>query len=196
MNKCGGTEEEEEDDAGEDGETQVHEEEIKRTKSVRIVSEKDDASPDDMKLKNCPSFSASYVSGMHPLPSEVAAGLKKGLYYFSGDEEEYGSSIFENWSIPGETNNNPEETKSKASKSVSWQTEDKVIPVVGRGHGSSIGGSSNTKKTRLSKHHRRSRSDGGLMSCFGNAYGFKFRLICGSNSMEEKKKKKEAGRHC
>nr|GLL34934.1 uncharacterized protein LOC109192368 [Ipomoea trifida] len=94
--------------------------EIKSAKSVKIVSEKDDGSPGDMKLRNCPSFSASYVSGMRPLPSEVAAGLKKGLYYFPGEEDEYGSSIFENWSVP-------DETKSKSSKAVSWQVDHKVM---------------------------------------------------------------------
>ncbi|XP_031092735.1 uncharacterized protein LOC115997332 [Ipomoea triloba] len=164
--------------------------EIKSAKSVKIVSEKDDGSPGDMKLRNCPSFSASYVSGMRPLPSEVAAGLKKGLYYFPREEDEYGSSIFENWSVP-------DETKSKSSKTVSWQVDHKGIPMAGKDHGSSAAWSSNTKRTKLSKNHRRGRSGGGLMSCFGNALGLRFRFICGSNSKEEKKKKKkEAGRQC
>ncbi|XP_019198518.1 PREDICTED: uncharacterized protein LOC109192368 [Ipomoea nil] len=190
LNKRGGetSGEDDDDDDKIDGDQENPEPEIKRGKSVRIVSEKDDASPGDMKLKNCPSFSASYVSGMHPLPSEVAAGLKKGLYYFPGEEEEYGSSIFENWSVPGET-------KSKSSKTVSWRMEHKVIPMAGKDHGGAAGGSYNTKRTRLSKLQRRSSSGGGCMSCFGNAYGLRFKFICGSNSKEEKKKKKEAGRH-
>ncbi|CAA2977607.1 uncharacterized protein LOC111408230 [Olea europaea subsp. europaea] len=52
-------------------------------------------------IKSFVASSASHFSVMRPLPSEVAAYLKKGLYTAEGDE--YGSSVFENWSLPRES---------------------------------------------------------------------------------------------
>ncbi|VFQ64747.1 unnamed protein product [Cuscuta campestris] len=159
---------------------------LKRTKSARIVSDKED----DEIEKNCrPSFSASYVSGMHPLPSEVAADLMKG-YFSGGEEEEYGSSIFENWPLPGET-----KTPNKDCYPEGAKRDVALIPMAVKGHsrsgswGDKTGLSSNHHRRH---HHRRGRSGGGgLLSCFGNAYGVEFRLICGSDPTTNEKKIKK-----
>ncbi|CAH9116174.1 unnamed protein product [Cuscuta europaea] len=130
----------------------------------------------------------------------MQAGLSKGC--FSGEEEEYGSSIFENWSIPDrESNNNnnniEDQTVRKDSLSISslsWQLmEERFIhsPTIGDNKLSGEGSSSPIRKSRSGIHHyhhhhrRRSRASVGLMSCFGNAYGFEYKFICGSGRHHE-----------
>ncbi|CAA2995891.1 calcium-dependent lipid-binding (domain) family [Olea europaea subsp. europaea] len=51
--------------------------------------------------KSFVASNASLFSAMRPLPSEVAVYLKNGLYSIQGAE--YGSSVFEDWSLPGES---------------------------------------------------------------------------------------------
>ncbi|KAK3043162.1 hypothetical protein RJ639_000051 [Escallonia herrerae] len=115
----------------------------------------------------------SICSVMRPLPSEVAAGLKRGLYSTAGDE--VGSSIFDDWTVAGDDQMVAAEQGTKA-KVVRWQTDDELK-----------GDSGGDKKLRLK---RRSHSDGGagLFSCFGNAYGYEFTFICGSNSGKKNRK--------
>ncbi|CAH9135903.1 unnamed protein product [Cuscuta epithymum] len=144
--------------------------------------------------KNSRRSFISYISEMHPLPSKMATGLSKG--YLSGKEEDYGSSIFENWSIPDrESNNNniEDQTVRKDSMSISslsWELMEENFmhsPTIGDNKLSGEGSSSPIRKSRSGIHHRRhhhhrrrSQSSVGLMSCFGNAYGFEYKFICGS----------------
>ncbi|CAK9156399.1 unnamed protein product [Ilex paraguariensis] len=111
----------------------------------------------------------SPCSVMRPLPSEVAAEMKKGLY--STEENEIGSSIFENWTVAGDSE------KGMRSKSVRWRREDEFGPTEDR------------EDSRHGRRRRRNSDGGGLFSCFGNAYGFECTFMCGSNSTKKSRKK-------
>ncbi|KAM7526681.1 hypothetical protein LguiA_016583 [Lonicera macranthoides] len=118
--------------------------------------------------------SGSLCSYMHPIPSEVAAALKEeGLYSIAGDD--FGSSIFENWTEGGDLIRSPHSEGMK-SKSLTWKSDDPLI--------------TRKKEDEKRRIHRRSYSEGaGLFSCFGNAYGFEFTFSCGSKSAKKHKKR-------
>ncbi|KAH6803972.1 hypothetical protein C2S51_032219 [Perilla frutescens var. frutescens] len=110
----------------------------------------------------------SIYSVMRPLPSEVADDLKKGFY--RAEAEEYGSEIFENWTEVGDTS----EDQGRKPESAKWAEKD-VIPL--------------TTELTLDCHRKRPEKKTGLFKLIGNAYGFEFTFICGSNEMKMKKKK-------
>lgn len=125
--------------------------------------------------------SGSLCSYMHPIPSEVAAALKeRGLYSIAGDD--FGSSIFENWTeLGGDVISCSPRSEGTQSKSLTWKSDDPLIT---------------PKKEEKRRIHRRSYSEGegagaglGLFSCFGNAYGFEFNFSCGSKSAKKHKKR-------
>ncbi|CAI9759253.1 unnamed protein product [Fraxinus pennsylvanica] len=121
--------------------------------------------------KSFVASNASFYSVMRPLPSEVAAYLKKGLYAAEGDE--YGSSVFENWSLPGES----KDGRIK-SLSIEGRKDDQILLI------SDIEGKKKSKGL-----HRRGRSNGkGLFSCFANFVGFQFSFFCGSKRMKKNSK--------
>lgn len=100
--------------------------------------------------------------------------VRKWLY--SNDNEEYGSSIFENWTETGEKSEEEVQLKPKSVKR--RLIDDDQIPLR---NGKKVG------------HHKRGSPEGkGWLSCFGNAYGFQFSFICGSKKL--KKKMKQHGR--
>lgn len=110
----------------------------------------------------------SMISMMEPIPSEVAANFKKGLYSTAG--EDYGSSVFEHW---GEGEDG---SSGLRSKSMTWRRKDRVTEKMVCLH----------SKKALSK--RRRHSDvGGLFSCFGR--GFELAFVCGPSSIKKNRKK-------
>ncbi|PIN21654.1 hypothetical protein CDL12_05650 [Handroanthus impetiginosus] len=115
----------------------------------------------------------SFFSVMRPLPTEVADDLKRGFY--TTEWNDFGSSIFENWTELGDKTSDDHVVKSKGAQ---WAMEDH-IPL-----------------TTHDKKHRTKRSDKkrGLMSCFGNAYGFQFSFICGSKLLKKKKKNRNVNK--
>ncbi|KAL6545265.1 hypothetical protein OROGR_009139 [Orobanche gracilis] len=130
----------------------------------------------DPETRTVATSTGSLYSVMRPLPSEVAADLKKGIY--SAEWNDYGSSIFEDWTEQGDKS---EDLVGKP-KNMQWApvmedrtplTADKILP--DDGHRKRRAGKTNKKK--------------GLFSCFGNAYGFQFSFVCGSKGLKKKKKK-------
>ncbi|KAJ8525903.1 hypothetical protein K7X08_002707 [Anisodus acutangulus] len=145
---------------------------LQRLRSERIMSNSNSHFLTNQKMRRTPTV--SFCSGVQPIPSIVAEDMKKGLYH-TGEGLDYGSSVFENWTVPGEKD---EEIQSMRSKSLTWGSYDQVHV---------------QEHVEIQKKSRRRRhdSDGrGLFSCFGKAYGFEFKLICGSKSTKNKKDKK------
>ncbi|KAK4433137.1 hypothetical protein Salat_1075900 [Sesamum alatum] len=116
--------------------------------------------------------SSSMFSVMQPLPSEVAAELKKGFYVTEWND--YGSSIFDEWTEAGDKS----EDNVQKPKIPEWPApppEDQ-IPLT-------------TEKKLVPSRPRRTDKKTGLMSCFGNAYGFECSFFCGSKNLKKKKTK-------
>ncbi|KAL3838367.1 hypothetical protein ACJIZ3_022958 [Penstemon smallii] len=141
--------------------------------SPTLRSKKPDRPEPEPETRTVLTSNGSHFSTMRPLPSEVAEDMKKGLY--STEWNEYGSSIFENWTEQGDTSKD-ERHGLLRTNSLKWRAEDQ-IPL--------------RSDKKSGPKHKRSRSEGGnnkgLMSCFGNAYGFEFSFICGSKTMKKKK---------
>ncbi|XP_073120021.1 uncharacterized protein [Henckelia pumila] len=112
------------------------------------------------------TYSNSLFSAMRPLPSEVASDMRKWLYSSQGDD--FGSSIFENWT---EAAGGIKISEKHAAKSGNPKRPDDAIPV---------------KKGDDVNDHKKS-----LFSCIGNAYGFEFSFICGSKKWKHKRKNKK-----
>lgn len=127
------------------------------------------------------SVGSTAASQMKPLPSEVAANLKKG-FYSTGSGDEYGSSIFDNWTE--ETDQEKREEFLRSRRNAMWRNiahDQNHQLIIDHDHDHQ---ESNKKKINPK---RRSRSDGGgLFSCFGK--GFEFTLICGNSNMKRKRK--------
>ncbi|KAI3459049.1 hypothetical protein Pfo_015712 [Paulownia fortunei] len=123
----------------------------------------------DHETKTVVTSCGSFFSVMRPLPSEVAADLQKGFY--STEWNDYGSSIFEDWTELGDKRDDNVEK----SKNVQWPIEDQILLT--------------TDKKPDVHRTKRSGKKKGLFSCFGNAYGFQFSFICGSKALKKKKKK-------
>ncbi|KAL2227820.1 UNVERIFIED_CONTAM: hypothetical protein Sindi_2140700 [Sesamum indicum] len=117
--------------------------------------------------------SSSFFSDMQPLPSEVASELKKGFYVTEWND--YGSSIFEDWTEAGDKSEDNVQIKPK-SPEIEWLAPVEQIPLT-------------TEKKVVSTRPRRTDKKPGLMSCFGNAYGFECSFFCGSKNLKNKKKK-------
>ncbi|KAG5611114.1 hypothetical protein H5410_022395 [Solanum commersonii] len=143
-----------------------------RSKHLMSNSNSDLLSP-NQKMRSTPTV-VSFCSGVQPIPSIVAEDMKKGLYQ-TGEGIDYGSCIFENWTIQGEKD---EEIQSMRSKNLAWGSDDQVHV------------QEHIEIKKKSRRRRHGSDGGGLFSCFGKAYGFEFKLICGSKSPNKKKDKK------
>ncbi|CAK9144288.1 unnamed protein product [Ilex paraguariensis] len=114
-------------------------------------------------------------SDVGPSASIVAAEIAKGSYaqvastskglHIRGEVNEVGNSILEELTV--------EEAKAKGLKTdiERWRTV--VPPRYGR---------RGEKPQPVSAHSRRHSDGGGLFSCFGNAYGFEFTIVCGASN--------------
>ncbi|KAK9292166.1 hypothetical protein L1049_020125 [Liquidambar formosana] len=112
----------------------------------------------------------SLCSDVGPSPSVVAAAIAKGIYPKVDD----GSS-----SILVDDYGSVEGLKSKIER---WRTE--LPPIYDRGNG----GGDYQKLLNNRGHSRRHTDGGGLFSCFGNAYGCEFTIVCGANNNTKKKR--------
>ncbi|KAL0322424.1 UNVERIFIED_CONTAM: hypothetical protein Scaly_2538800 [Sesamum calycinum] len=115
---------------------------------------------------------------VQPLPSEVAAELKKGFY--ATEWNDYGSSIFDNWTEAGDKSEDNVQIKPK-SPEMEWPAPEEQIPLA-------------TEKKVVSTRTRRTNKKAGLMSCFGNAYGFECSFFCGSKNLKNKKKNRNVSK--
>ncbi|KAL0298590.1 UNVERIFIED_CONTAM: hypothetical protein Sradi_6518800 [Sesamum radiatum] len=122
--------------------------------------------------------SSSLFSNMQPLPSEVAAELKKGFY--ATEWNDYGSSIFDDWTEAGDKSEDNVQIKPK-SPEMEWPAPEEQIPLA-------------TEKKVVSTRTRRTNKKAGLMSCFGNAYGFECSFFCGSKNLKNKKKNRNVSK--
>uniref|UniRef100_A0A3Q7G3G4 C2 domain-containing protein n=1 Tax=Solanum lycopersicum TaxID=4081 RepID=A0A3Q7G3G4_SOLLC len=146
---------------------------LQRLRSKRLMSNSNSGLLSPNQKMRRTSTAVSFCSGVQPIPSLVAEDMKKGLYQ-TGEGIDYGSCIFENWTIQGEKD---DEIQSMRSKSLTWGSDDQVRV---------------QELVEIKKKPRRRHDSerGGLFSCFGKAYGFEFKLICGSKSPKKKKDKK------
>ncbi|KAI3757225.1 hypothetical protein L6452_04759 [Arctium lappa] len=111
----------------------------------------------------------SVNSMMRPLPSEVVAALKDGLYSTGGDD--IGSYVFSGEKVECEPRNEKKDVNAMVVKWRQAARNDKT-PVV------------DDRRLRSSEHHYRRKKGGqgrGLFSCFGNIKGREFSFICGSD---------------
>ncbi|KAL0303003.1 UNVERIFIED_CONTAM: hypothetical protein Sradi_6168400 [Sesamum radiatum] len=120
----------------------------------------------ESELQKALATPSSLFSNMQPLPSEVAEELKKGFYLT--DWNDYGSSIFDNWTEAGDKSEDNVQIKPK-SPEIEWPAPEEQIPLA-------------TEKKVVSTRTRRTDKKAGLMSCFGNAYGFQCSFFCGSKT--------------
>ncbi|KAL3654026.1 hypothetical protein CASFOL_003707 [Castilleja foliolosa] len=120
------------------------------------------------------SGAGSFYSVMRPLPSEVAADLKKGVYIM--DWNDYGSSIFDNWTDQGDKSDDFVENTH-------WPIVEDQIPL------STMSSDSRPTGGHWKSVPEKKKKKKGLFSCFGNAYGFQFSFSCGSKNLKKKKNK-------
>ncbi|XP_073034994.1 uncharacterized protein [Primulina eburnea] len=120
------------------------------------------------------TYSNSLFSAMRPLPSEVAGDMKKWLYSNQGDD--FSSSIFENWTEPGGIKSEKHAGKSGNPKRVNANDEIQLKKA-----GNDI----------ISGYRQKVSSKKRLFSCIGNAYGFEFSFICGSNKWKNKRNERK-----
>ncbi|CAA0814493.1 Calcium-dependent lipid-binding (CaLB domain) family protein [Striga hermonthica] len=124
------------------------------------------------------SAGGSFYSVMRPLPSEVAADLKRGLY--SAEWNDYGSSVFEGWTEKGDKRS---EELNVGPTDERWPVvDDPIVCLAAPAEKRFVGG-------QCRKRVRTENKKKGLFSCFGNAYGFQFSIFCGSKPLKKKKKK-------
>ncbi|CAN4115314.1 unnamed protein product [Withania somnifera] len=151
---------------------------LQRLRSKRVMSNRYSDFPPNQKMRRTPTI--SFISGVQPIPSIIEEDMKKGLYH-TGEGREYGSSVFENWTIPGDKD---EEIQSMRSKIWTWGSDDQI-------HMQDIHvKDSHVERQKKSRKRRHDSNGRGLFSCFGKAYGFEFKLFCGSTSTKKKKDKK------
>ncbi|KAH7571823.1 hypothetical protein ACOSP7_014694 [Xanthoceras sorbifolium] len=173
------------------------------TKLLRSQSDRTDLTSEDYFKQDCPkqeypkAHGDSVVGGLKgsgsmineslcssdvgPSASVVAAAIAKGLYKVpvpakapAGNEG--GSAITEEWTAKA---NEEEELKTKLER---WKAE--LPPIYDH---SKI--RANSKKGGRARR----RSDGGLFSCFGNAFGCEISITCGGGNS---KKKSSNGKVC
>ncbi|XP_075483740.1 uncharacterized protein LOC142523893 [Primulina tabacum] len=108
---------------------------------------------------------------MPPEPDNTSIHGSENVRKWLYSNEEYGSSIFENWTETGEKS---EEVKLEPKSVKRRLTDEDQIPL---------------RNGKKAGHHKRGSPEGkGLFSCFGNAYGFQFSFICGSKKLKKKMK--------
>lgn len=177
-------EEEEEEEEGKEEDTGFQDQEKNPGPEINSRPEMNNSRPDSVsetpesKYTNMPGSehetNASFFSTMKPLPSEVADDLKKGVY--ETEWTDYGSSVFENWTEHGDNKSDVQ------TENVEWPVmmKENLIPLKMMSDKSSDCHSC-TKRSEKKKKK-------GLFSCFfGNAYGFEFSIICGSDDLKKKK---------
>uniref|UniRef100_A0A5B7B843 C2 domain-containing protein n=1 Tax=Davidia involucrata TaxID=16924 RepID=A0A5B7B843_DAVIN len=131
----------------------------------------------------------SFCSDVGPSPSVVAAAMAKGLYPTPmAAVEKPGSSILEDWTVE---ESSVEGLKSKIER---WRMELPALYDRDRDNYQKLAKSTPRRSTprrttpRRSTPHGHSRRHtegdrgGGLFSCFGNAYGCEFTIVCGANN--------------
>ncbi|KVI07335.1 uncharacterized protein LOC112508589 [Cynara cardunculus var. scolymus] len=121
----------------------------------------------------------SVNSMMRPLPSEVVAALKNGMYSTGGDDIE--SYVFSAGTVEREPRNDKKDLNAMVAKWRHTVMNDKT-PVV-----------DNRRLISYDHEQRRKkggRGRGGLFSCFGNIKGKEFSFICGNNEPAKRKKRK------
>ncbi|KAL2227822.1 uncharacterized protein LOC105161156 [Sesamum indicum] len=131
----------------------------------------------------------SYVNGsqcnsdLGPSPSVVAAAVACGLYPTQlGPPPKPGSSVLEDWTVEEAS---MEGLKSKIER---WRME---LPQNQRYQRLEA---SNKRREKKPGHRRRKTANGadddeaGRFSCFGNAYGCEFTIVCGSKNGGRKSK--------
>lgn len=128
------------------------------------------------------SVGSTAASQMKPLPSEVAANLKKG-FYSTATGDDYGSSIFDNWTEETDNEKRDEFLRSRRNAMLMNDIHDQNHQlIIDHDH-------QEHNKQRI-KPKQRNRSGGGggggLFSCFGK--GFEFTLICGNSNVKRKRK--------
>ncbi|XP_059669644.1 uncharacterized protein LOC132314883 [Cornus florida] len=127
-------------------------------------------------------------SDVGPSASIVAAEIAKGSYpqqqkqlaEAKAGADETGSSIVEDLTVEEATAKGYKlKNESKRNERHSTDDHDLIVAKSNRGH------------------PRRHSDGGGLFSCFGNAYGFEFTIVCGApysnNNNNNKNKKKRVG---
>ncbi|XP_073019291.1 uncharacterized protein [Primulina eburnea] len=108
---------------------------------------------------------------MPPEPDNTSIHGSENVRKWLYSNEEYGSSIFENWTETGEKS---EEVKLEPKSVKRRLTDEDQIPL---------------RNGKKAGYHKRGSPEGkGLLSCFGNAYGFQFSFICGSKKLKKKMK--------
>ncbi|KAK4433135.1 hypothetical protein Salat_1075700 [Sesamum alatum] len=132
----------------------------------------------------------SYVNGsqcnsdLGPSPSVVAAAVACGLYPTQlGPPPKPGSSVLEDWTVE---ESSMEGLKSKMER---WRME---LP-----HQRYQRLETSNKRREKKRGHRRRETakdaDDGLFSCFGNAYGCEFTIVCGAGKNGGRKSKPAGG---
>ncbi|KAI3459051.1 hypothetical protein Pfo_015714 [Paulownia fortunei] len=120
-------------------------------------------------------------SDVGPSPSVVAAAVAWGLYPTQhGPAPKPGSSVLEDWTV--------EETSMEGLKSKieRWRME---LPQI---YDQRYHRLENSKRREKKRNHRRRKTadddgDSGLFTCFGNAYGCEFTIVCGANKNGSRK---------
>ncbi|KAA8538969.1 hypothetical protein F0562_025661 [Nyssa sinensis] len=130
----------------------------------------------------------SVCSDVGPSPSVVAAAMAKGLYPTPmAAVEKPGSSILEDWTVE---ESSVEGLKSKIER---WRMELPDYQKLARQTPRRSTPRRSTPRRSTPHGHSRRHTDGGgsggLFSCFGNAYGCEFTIVCGANNDKKDKKK-------
>lgn len=127
-------------------------------------------------INGVPAKGGSVVSDLGPSPSIVAAAVARGLYPTQLPvPHQEGSSILGDWTAE---ESSVEGLKSKIDR---WRME---VPRVYDRPNFQKANPQSSKRTTTTPRRRRSGSVGsvpGLFSCFGNAYGCEFTIVCGGN---------------
>ncbi|KAL3820104.1 hypothetical protein ACJIZ3_006009 [Penstemon smallii] len=119
---------------------------------------------------------ADIAKKMQPPPLVLAKDPSKSnqkKMYINAQAEETGSSILEELTI--------EEAKAKGYRITS--TRDRRRKKLSKNGAKNDNFDDQSELSNSSRHSRRN-SDGGLFSCFGNAYGIEFTIVCGASNNE------------
>ncbi|KAM7491554.1 hypothetical protein LguiA_034475 [Lonicera macranthoides] len=124
------------------------------------------------------------ISDVGPSASVVAAAVARGLYPLPGAgmraAQQPGSSILGDWTIE---DSSVEGLKTKIER---WRME--VPAMYDRRDYQKVQVQMQKKTPRRPHKRSKSRSSPGLFSCFGNAYGCEFTIVCGANGSRKPKR--------
>ncbi|KAK6136327.1 hypothetical protein DH2020_029948 [Rehmannia glutinosa] len=130
-------------------------------------------------------------SDVGPSPSVVAAAVAWGLYpTHQGPPPKPGSSVLEDWTVE---ESSMEGLKSKIER---WRME---LPQKYDQRYQRLENNKRREKKRNHRHRRRKTPGGdgegeaGLFTCFGNAYGCEFTIVCGAKNSRRGKKNRPRG---